>query len=85
MCLSLAGALFAAIAAGVAYFQMKVRDPKNDGFFKLQQEVSEDFDLEGWAEFQRSKFARTFSFLVALLVTVLLTCTAIWQGYLAFT
>ena len=85
MCLSLAGALLAGSFSGIAYFQMKLRDPEKDEYFKLQQEITEEIGMEGWAKFQRSKIVRTCSFLIALLLMLALMGIAIWQGYLAFT
>ena len=50
LCLALVGALFSATLLGISYFQMRIPDPKKDGYFKLQKEITEAEGLGGLAE-----------------------------------
>lgn len=81
MCLALVGALFFAAVVGMAYFQMKLDDPKKDGYFKLQKDVAESFGIGAWANFQRSKAVRVGSFVVSLVMLVSCLTIAAWYGF----
>lgn len=84
MCLALAGSVFCGAFVGVAYFQMKLKDPEKDGFYRVQKDLAEPVGLGGWAQAQRSKTARGVSFAVALVCFWGCLITAVWHGYLTF-
>ncbi|MDJ0631033.1 MAG: hypothetical protein QNJ44_22430 [Rhodobacter sp.] len=84
MCIALVGVLFGALLTGFAYAQMKLRDPKKDGYFGLQNTIAGNIGLEKWAGFQRSKAARIASFLFALAFLVCCLALAVWQGFWGF-
>lgn len=80
MCLALAAALFGAIVTLATRAQMRIKDPEQDGYFKLRKDFGTLFEMNDWAEFHSSGIARTASFVIALLFTLVAVLTAIWHG-----
>lgn len=84
MCLCLVGALFSGALVGLSYGHLKLPNPSEDGYFKLQADIADRMGLERWAATQRSKAARWASFIGALLVFVACLIGAVWFGAAAF-
>ena len=84
MCMGLIGVLFTGAAMGLAYAQMKLDDPLDDGYFQVRRRFAERLGLGGWAGFEQTRFVRILSFGVTGSAFLACVAVTIWQAILAF-